>query len=230
MNSNKKVIIFDASTLINFAMNGSLDVLVKLRQNFNVQFIVPKAVKFEVVDHPMQIKQYELEALKINKLITDKILELPDSLGMAESEINHETAKILNTSNSSFYAKGKALHMVDKGEVSCIAVSILCYRKKIENLIAADERTVRMICENPVNLQKLLEKKLHTKIELKENFFFSEHVRFIRSSELMYIAYKKGLLDIKGSEVLDAVLYATKYKGNAISRDEIEEMKKLSKV
>ena len=56
----------------------------------------------------------------------------------------------------------------------------------------------------------------------------SKKYRFIRSAELMYLAYKKGLLQEKTKEFLDAVLFALKFKGTAISSDEIDEIKRMA--
>ena len=52
-------------------------------------------------------------------------------------------------------------------------------------------------------------------------------IKIIRSTELAYVAYKKGLLRYKNGDVLGAVLYGLKFKGAAISGDEIEEIKKI---
>ena len=51
--------------------------------------------------------------------------------------------------------------------------------------------------------------------------------RFIRSSELVYVAYKKGFIKLNDKRALEALLYATKYKGCAISWEEIEQLKRL---
>ena len=51
--------------------------------------------------------------------------------------------------------------------------------------------------------------------------------KFIRSTELVFVAYKKGIINIHGKNVLDALLYATKFKGSSISFEEIEELKKV---
>jgi len=101
-------------------------------------------------------------------------------------------------------------------------------RRGIDNIIAIDERTLRMICEDPGHLVKIMEHKLHQRIELADTYDkgFS-NFRFVRSSELVYVAYKKNLIEIKGKKVLEALLYATKYKGAAISFDEINVLKKL---
>jgi len=70
---------------------------------------------------------------------------------------------------------------------------------------------------------------LHTKITLKqEKIDFFKQFKFIRSTELIYVAYKKGLLRLKGTENLSAILYALKYKGCAISGREIQEIRNLA--
>ena len=62
----------------------------------------------------------------------------------------------------------------------------------------------------------------------KKNFKFFEGFKFIRSAELIYVAYKKNVTRIKdGKDVLDALLYAVKFSGCAISGDEIKEMKRI---
>jgi hypothetical protein len=41
------------------------------------------------------------------------------------------------------------------------------------------------------------------------------------------MAYKKRLIEIRDKHALEALLYATKFKGCAISWEEIEQLKKL---
>ena len=67
-----KAIVFDSGTIINFAMNGILDILKSLKSEFNGKFIITEAVKEEVIDKPLHIKKFELEALMINSLIQSK--------------------------------------------------------------------------------------------------------------------------------------------------------------
>ena len=77
-------------------------------------------------------------------------------------------------------------------------------------------------------MKKLLEKKLHTPITAnKKNYSYFKGYKIIRSTELAYIAYKKGFIDIKDPRVLEAMLYALKYRGCSISEAEIEEVKYL---
>jgi hypothetical protein len=209
-------------------MNGLFDELKKLRENFDGKFIITREVKGEIIDRSINIKRFELEALKLKKLFDDKILELPSAFGVDDKEISRRTQKILDTANKTFRSEGKDIHLLDVGEVSCLALGRLLEEKKIDFLLAVDERTTRMLIEKPENLERLLENKLHTKIYAnKENFKFFRGFKLIRSVELAYVAYKKNLVDLKNGQVLDALLYALKFKGCSVSEDEIREIEKL---
>jgi len=222
----QKAIIFDSSTLISFSMNSLLGELKGLRKIFKGKFIITKEVKKEIVDKPLTIKRFELEALRIKQLLDDKVLELPSSFGVSDGEISKRTSEILEIANNTFSGNEKEIHLIDSGEASCLALSRMLEEKRITNVIAVDERTMRMLGEKPENLKKLLQKKMHTEIaQRKENFRFFRGFRFIRSSELVYVAYKKGIVNLKNRMVLDALLYAVKFKGCSISDKEIQEIK-----
>jgi hypothetical protein len=225
----KKAIIFDSGTLISLSMNGLLDVIKNLKKDFKGNFFVTEDVKKELVDYPIQRKQFELEALRIRGLIEENVLELPDKAGLDNKSIKNKAEEIMNMTNNIFVSHKKPLKIIHDGESSCLALSKLLFDRGIENVIAIDERTTRMLIEKPENLKELFEKKLHTKIDLKKNSFpYFKDFRVIRSSEIVYVAWKKKLIDIKdGTLVLDALLYAVKFKGCAISSDEIEEIKKI---
>ncbi len=227
MNS-QKVIIFDSGTLINFAMNGLLQEFRGLKKIFPGKFIITREVKMEIIDRPLTIKRFELEALKLNELLEENILEMPYVLGMEDNKISNATAEIHNIANNTFFGRENAIHITDLGEESCIALSKLLNEKNIVNVISTDERTIRVLGEKPENLLSLLQKKLHTQINAKtENYKFFQGFRFIRSSELIYIAYKKGIVKLKNHDVLDALLYAMKFNGCAISDEEIAELKRM---
>jgi len=209
-------------------MNGLLPEFKELRKNFNGKFIITNSVKKEAINNPIKIHRFELEALRIKGLLDDKILELPQVIGITESEITQMTNKLLEEANSMFVGRGKDIHIIDVGEASCLALSKLLDAKKIENILAIDERTMRMLCEKPENLRSLLEKKLHTKIVLKKRKATSfNKCSIIRSAELIYVAWKKGLVRLKGKNVLEALLYAVQFKGSSISHQEIEEILRM---
>jgi len=227
--NQQKVIIFDASTLITLAMNGLLEEFKELKKIFKGKFIITEDVKREIIDKPITIKRFELEALKLRQLLDDKILEMPSSLKISADEISKKTIEFIKIANSTFKGRGKDIKLIDSGETSCLALSRILDEKKIKNIIAIDERTTRMLGEKPENLERLLQKKLHTKVSFnKENFKFFKGFKFIRSSELVYVMYKKKLTRLKnGNILLDALLYAVKFKGCAISGDEIREIKRI---
>ena len=227
--SQQKAIIFDAGTLISFSMNGLTDEIRKLKSIFKGKFLITNDVKKEIIDKPLTIKRFELEGLKLKHLLNEGVLEMPSSLGVKDNQITKKSDEILAMANSIFVGKdGKYIHIIDTGETSCLALSHILTEKKIKNVIALDERTTRMLVENPASLQNYLEKKLHVRITAKkEDFEFCKQFKIIRSTELIYVAYKKGLINIKGEKVLDALLYAMKFKGAAISEDEIREIKKI---
>ena len=86
-----------------------------------------------------------------------------------------------------------------------------------------------MLTEAPQDLEKMMERKLHILLEAQLSLLNElKKFKFIRSAELLFIAYKKNLIPVKkNKELLDALLYGVKFKGAAISSVEIEEMKKL---
>ena len=226
--NNQKAIIFDASTLISLSMNGLFDELKDLKNIFGGKFLITKDVKREIIDKPLTIKRFELEALRLKDLLDRGILEMPSSLNIDEKEIYKEVERIKNIANNTFKAKNSNLYLIDSREASCLVLSKILSDKKVKNIVAVDERTIRMLCEKPDNLKKLLEKKLHTSISAVEsNFKYFSGFKFIRSSELLYISYKKGLVKLKGPIILDALLYAVKFKGCAISDEEIKEIERI---
>ncbi len=150
----EKIIIFDAGPIINFAMNGLMPELIKLRENFSGKFIMTNEVREEVIERPLKIKRFELEALKSQELINQGIIEFPESLGINSEEISKKTNELLDIANSTFTDREKPIKIVDKGEISAIALSQILNEKKIKNIIVIDERTTRMLCEKPENLKK----------------------------------------------------------------------------
>jgi hypothetical protein len=225
----EKAIIFDSSTLINFAINGLLQEFRELKKMFDGKFLITKEIVGEIIDKPMKIKRFELEALKIKELFTDNVLELPSSLGIDEKKVSSMTAEILNITNNTFFAKGNAMQIIDLGEASCLALSRLLDEKGIKNVVSVDERTIRLLCEKPENLLSIFQNKLHTDVKFKkENLKSFRDFKFIRSAELIFIAYKKGIVKLRDhGNVLDALLYAMKLNGCSISEEEINEMKRL---
>jgi len=219
-----KALIFDSGTLINFSMNGLLDILRELKKSFNGKFLITREVEKEIIINPMKMQKYKLGALRLKEIIEDKTLELPESVGVSSGEVSLKMKKYFAYANNLFYRGRASIKLIDSGEASTLALSSLLNEKGIRNVIAIDERTTRMLFESPEDLKELMEKKLHISINTGK-FSSLDNFKFIRSVELVYIAFKKKL--IKNKEMLDAVLYGTKFKGAAVSDKEIKEIEKL---
>lgn len=216
--TENKYLIFDSSAIITFAMNDLTDLLKNLHEKFNGDFIFSREVEKETIIRSLDIPRFMLEALQIKELVNDLVFT------RFEKNLKKEKEKILNLANHTFKAKGEWIIIIHEGEASCLAIyKMLTSNKKA---IVIDERTTRMLCESPENLRKLLEIKLHTKVEaVKENYDFFKDIKIIRSCELMFLAYSKGLIKLPASkrDSIKALLYAAKYKGCSVSNQEIRE-------
>lgn len=220
-----KYLIFDSGPLINFALNSLLPFLERIKKEFKGEFLITKEVKREIIDYPITIKRFELEALQIKDLFDRNIIKHADLTNEQVDELRFKREEIMNIANSTFFADNKPLHLLDRGESASLALSTIL---KSPCLIVIDERTARMLCENPENLKKLFKKKFHTNITArKENYAYFKEFKVIRSTELAYLACKKNLCEPRDPRILEAILYGLKDKGCSISRGEIEEMKGL---
>lgn len=223
-----KALIFDAGPLINLSMNGLLYILEELKKNFDGKFLITKQVKYETIDRPLEIKRFELGALRVQDLLDKKIIELPSSLTIDENKINLKTQEIMNKANHTVDIKGHWVDIVSEAEMSCLALVDKLSEKSIQSIIAIDERTTRMLSEKPENLERVMAEKLHQRVLVnKENLSYFSKYRFIRSPEIVYVAYKKGILKPNVKKALEAALYGTKFNGSSITFEEIDELKKL---
>lgn len=223
-----RYLIFDTGSLINITQNGLIEQFRQLAKIFQGEFLVTPDVIYEAIDHPLKIKRFEWGALRIKQLLEEgviKSLETEDIVSLKELEKKKEN--VMQTANNALYSGGKAITLIERGEAECLALSILLDNRGIENMVVIDERTARMICESPANLKLLMEQKLKIKLKAnQDNMNYFKKIKVLRSTELMYISDKKGLLD-GDSRTLEAVLYALKYGGCSISEREVEIMKKL---
>ena len=213
-------LIFDSSSIISIATNNLLNILRELKKQFKGDFIIPSSVKKELIDNPIKGKKYKLEALIIQDLLEDKVLTIK------KEKINY----LMNLANSIYINKRKKIRIVHEGEIEAISM-------QNNNISVIDERTTRMLIENPMKLKELLEKKLHSKIHidvknLNEFKKLTENTKIIRSTELMTIAFEKGLFKDfipkgKRKDFLDGLLWGLKLRGCAISSDEINQILRL---
>jgi hypothetical protein len=214
-----KALIFDSSSIITLAMNDLLYILEPLKKRFGGEFYITEDVKREVIDKPFRERRFMLDSLFIKKLLEKGVLTLFSNLSL-----NKERDNIMLIANHTFRSGQEDIRMLHEGESSCLGLfNLLDIDKKA---IVVDERTTRILCEAPENMRKLLESKLHTKIDASEkNYPMFKDFRIFRSSELVFIAYRLGIIDLpaKKRESMEALLYGLKYKGCTISMREIDD-------
>lgn len=159
-----------------------------------------------------------LESLMIKKLFDKGVFTLFSSVALEKEKSN-----MLKIANHMFMSGEDYIKILHDGETSCLALFRLLGEGK--KAIVVDERTTRILCEAPENLHQILESKLHMKITAQEkNYPSFKDFKVIRSSELILLAYKLGIIDLpaKKHDAIEALLYGLKFKGCTISGREIE--------
>lgn len=223
-----KALVFDAGTIISISINNLIWLLEPLKKKFGGEFYITLAVKYELVDRPIRGKKYKFEAIIIKDLIKRGVLKV------YTGDLSVKTNRLLGFANKVFSTKDGYLKLLQEGEMESLAL----VNKIGAGALMVDERTTRMIIENPKNLLDLLSKKLHTPVRLNKanlDVFQKEagYVNILRSSELIVLAFEFGLLDKyitsheDERELLDGLLWGTKLRGCSISVDEINEIIKL---
>ena len=224
-----KYLIFDAGPLINFSMNGLLDSFEKLKQTFKGEFLITKEVKKEIIDHPKTVKRFELGAIRLEQLYNKGVFKLADINQEEVDELRRLRDNFLQKANSMFKTKKREVHLLDRGECAALALSTILKRKNNEDVpLVIDERTTRILCENPENLKKLMEKKLHTSIKANTSSYdLFKGFKIIRSTELAYMIHKKGLFKLDHPKAFEAIVYGLKFKGCSISEKEVQALSRM---
>ncbi len=220
-----KKIVFDTSSIISIVTNNLLGTLKLLKKKFDVEFYVPNSVKVELIDDALATQRFKLEAIMLSRAIRENVIKVYPSL---------DVDKLLKIANNTLYIEDTPLHILDKGEVEALALA-----SKIKaDAYCVDERTMRLIVENPEGLKKILSNKLQKDVFLNKNNIndfkkMINEVPFIRSVEIMIIAFENGLLDKYISNdtpkalVLEALLFGLRMRGCSISNDDIDEIIRL---
>ena len=155
-----KSIVFDTGPIISLATNNLLWILDPLKKKFNGAFIITDAVKRELIDRPLDTKKFKFEAIQVEKLIEDGILQVMDNV-----QISQEAFKLLETANNVYSAFNNPMRIVHYAEMSVLAAA----NQVKADAVSIDEKTTRHLIENPDNLKRILEKTLHTKISVNES-------------------------------------------------------------
>ena len=222
-----KKIVFDAGPIITLTTNNLLWLVEELKKGCPCEFYVPKEVAREIIDKPIRTKKFKFEAMQVEKLVEEKTLEIYHS-----KTVHDKAQELQDLANAILETKRGPIKIVQLGEMETLTTSM-----EVEaDAVVVDERITRMLIEDPESLAKLMSRRLHTKVRVNTHAMqrFKEKIKgikFIRSVELVAIAFEKGLLDkylvhIKQprKELLESVLWGAKLHGCAVTPKEIDQM------
>jgi hypothetical protein len=231
-----KTLVFDTGPIINFTINGLLWALEGLKQEFNGEFYITPEVYNELINKPLSTRKYKLEALQVLPYITNGTLKVYNNLPMIGI-----AKEIADYANNSFEIDHQPIEIVHAGEMEAVAAAISLNA----DAIVIDERTTRHLIENPKKIAWHLETTIHRKVfvnwqnldKIKEQL---NKLNVIRSTELVTIAYEKGLLDRLtenakkivpdiNKAVLEGALWGVKLNGCSVKEDEITDILKMEK-
>ncbi|MEM2963370.1 MAG: hypothetical protein QXW70_03735 [Candidatus Anstonellales archaeon] len=213
-------IVCDSSSIISLTDSCLVNVLYFLADMFDGKFIISKGVENECVRRPMGMKSHALGALIIRKAISDGILFV------YEESVKESGKEIMDLANHSFFIDGRPLHLVDEGEAETLALA----QRIGSSTLLMDERTTRILYEEPMRLARHLEDEFRKKVRVDYRRLYKflrrvGKINFIRSTELVAVAYEKGFFSSFGKMekvALESSLYALKFSGASTGFEEIK--------
>ncbi len=217
-----KKLICDSSSLISLSETC---LLWALRDMKNMKFVLPPAVKGEIVDYPLHVKRFELKAIYMEDFLHSKQVEL-----FTHPRLEQESRFITDLANSLFTFRNKHIKIIQAGEAGSMAAMKLMHER---NLLV-DERTTRLLIEDIDILKKYIESRTGLKLEInsKEREALEEELskfRVIRSVEVFAYLYDKGEFSDLDPKILEAGLWALKFAGCSVTQEEITDYLRMLK-
>lgn len=226
-----KELVCDSSSIIALAEVCLLDLVSEFSRS-GVKFYIPIGVRKEIIDTPISTKSFRLEAVRISSLVERGQISVIDKEEVA-AKAREIGGRVMALANSLFHCEGRPIHLIDYGEADAIglALSIGC------STILVDEKTTRLLIENPLALHESLEMRTGktvgiAKERLAELSTALSGLSAIRSAELVAVGFlngalKKVCMNERGHDLLFGALVAVKENGCSISEAEIGEYVEL---
>ncbi len=217
------MIICDSSSLIALNETCNFQAIHFLSDS---NFVIPPQVEAEIITAPLKIKRFEMAALRLKSIIKEKSIRVISKPALAEV-----TEKVMQLANNTYFLENKPLTLIQEGEAACIALLSLL---KTE-LLLVDEKTTRMLIEDPTALQKIIQEEHGRKVKinsdnLKKFQGFVDGVAVMRSTELVTIAARKGFFsrfEEDEKTAFHAAIHSLRFAGCSISSQEIEEYEEM---
>lgn len=220
------MIVADSSSIISLTSTCMSPILRAMK----AEIVVTKKVYDEIITRPAKTKRYALESLKIRKLFLDGVLAIRNP----QSGLLND---IMDKANSIYRVGKQPLKIIHLGEAEVMALL-----SELEaDAFLVDERTTRLLVEDPEGLRELLSRKNNRGVDMDRRVLSELQEilpteTIIRSTELAAIAYEKGLFrdmlgidGVKQEKVLEAILCSLKFSGCSISWNEINKYRRLVK-
>lgn len=214
--------VFDSGALISIASTCMTPMLGYLSGKTPSTFFMPASVEYEAISRPLKIHRFELNAIRIKSVIENNWIKVYETT----PKIKSLTDKINNIVNSIYSVRKHKLNILQLGELE--AISLLTILEG--GVLVIDERTTRMIIEEPHELKTLLEKRYKAPVNIDEAKLaeFQDlipKISVVRSVDLVAQADALGYFEsyFNRKMALEAALYAMKFAGCAVTFEEIEE-------
>ena len=218
-----KKIIVDSSSLITISDNCIMKIVKNVAELEKISFIIPESVYIESVENPLHIRRYELNAIRIRDAVAEGYLKVVTSTSATREWME----RLIKGTATMVRSNGKQLRLLQWGETETLGL----LKELNSKILLIDERTTRMLIENPAGLASILSRRHGREVTLdreKMKWFLANFAdtKIIRSVELIALAYEDGAMHSelhKSKQALEAALYAAKFSGCAVSEAEIQE-------
>ncbi|HIH09207.1 MAG TPA: hypothetical protein HA254_00900 [Candidatus Diapherotrites archaeon] len=221
-NDGKKSFVLDSSSIITIADNCFIRVLRHLSEKEGIEFIIPASVYAESVTTPLAIKRFEFSAVRIRDAVEDGYIRVAGTTPALEGRINEIESHTRDLCSCS----GRRIILLQRGEIETLAL----LKELGSDVLVIDERTTRMLLEEPSALGNFLRKRHRCDVKLDRDSlsYFRRgfgNIKVFRSVELISLAYEDGSFEKevhKSRQALEAALYAAKFAGCSVSFEEIK--------
>jgi len=217
------IVVVDSSSLITLSGSCLIRILKHISKSRGITFIIPESVYNESVKRPLKIMHYELNAIRIRDAVEEGYLQVARTTpGIKKSmeEFSRVSAQLCTT-------RGRKITLINEGEAETLAL----LKELDSSVLMIDERTTRMLIEEPENVVSFLEYRNKCRVKLNkanlETFRkFLSKIKVIRSVEAIALAYEDGSFANelhKSKQALEAALFAAKFGGCAVNISEIRD-------
>jgi len=215
-------VVCDSSALISLSDTCNIECLYFLQHNSSASFLIPPSVHREIITAPLHIPRFEFSAVRLKKVLDDGVFT-----EVTSPQIEQKTREIMDAANNCIQVDGKSLSLLHDGEAQCLAV----YEVAGASALAIDEKTTRLLIEDPQKLLRALKEEYAGKLVVNEPALqrFADKtkgIRIIRSAEIVAAAAEKGFFkQYRGLEnqAFHAALQALRRAGCSMTENELKE-------